>query len=168
MKLRAKLNDQDHALTIECVEDLTIVQVDGRKYELRIREPEDGCYLILVDTYVYEASVSAVRHDLETLEVSLRGRSYPITIVDPRRLRSSQTSERHHHGATEIRAQMPGKVVRVLVDLGAEVSKGAGIVVVEAMKMQNEMKSPRAGIVGLIRVSPGDTVARGDLLAVVE
>ena len=63
---------------------------------------------------------------------------------------------------------MPGKIVRVQLEAGAEVEKGTGIVVVEAMKMQNEMKSPRAGVVVSINVKPGDTVNAGDVLAVVE
>jgi len=63
---------------------------------------------------------------------------------------------------------MPGKVVRVLVAEGAEVEAGAGILVVEAMKMQNELKSPRAGVVISVGVAPGDTVNAGDVLAVLE
>ena len=65
-------------------------------------------------------------------------------------------------------APMPGKVVRVLVEAGAEVETGAGIVVVEAMKMQNEMKSPKAGIVATLNVEVGTTVNGGDVLAVIE
>lgn len=168
MKLKAQLNDQEHTLTIEHVDDLTIVQVDGRKYELDIREPVENQYLILADTRVYECSVSGSRIAHDKLEVSLRGHAYPVRIIDPKRLRSGQTSERHHHEATEIAAPMPGKVVRVLVEVGTEVRQGGGIVVVEAMKMQNEMKAPRAGVVVSIKVSPGDTVNAGDVLAVVE
>ena len=63
---------------------------------------------------------------------------------------------------------MPGKVVRVQIEKGASVEKGAGVVVVEAMKMQNEMKSPRDGVVVSINVKPGDTVNAGDVLAVIE
>ncbi|HYV12715.1 MAG TPA: biotin/lipoyl-containing protein, partial [Pyrinomonadaceae bacterium] len=81
---------------------------------------------------------------------------------------SGQNSDRHHQGVAEIVAQMPGKVVRVQIEAGATVEKGAGIVVVEAMKMQNEMKSPRAGVVVSINVKPGDTVNAGDVLAVIE
>jgi biotin carboxyl carrier protein len=68
----------------------------------------------------------------------------------------------------EITAPMAGKVVKVQIDVGASVEKGSGIVVVEAMKMQNEMKSPRAGVVVSIHVKTGDTVNTGDVLAVVE
>ena len=63
---------------------------------------------------------------------------------------------------------MPGKVVRVHVEAGTAVEKGAGVIVVEAMKLQNEMKAPRAGVVVAINVKPGDTVNAGDVLAVLE
>ena len=62
---------------------------------------------------------------------------------------------------------MPGKVVRVLVEAGASVEKGTGVVIVEAMKMQNEMKSPRAGVVVAVNVTPGDTVNAGEVLATI-
>ena len=63
---------------------------------------------------------------------------------------------------------MPGKVVKVQVEAGASVEKGAGVIVVEAMKMQNEMKSPRAGTVVSVNVKAGDTVNAGDVLAVLD
>jgi biotin carboxyl carrier protein len=63
---------------------------------------------------------------------------------------------------------MPGKVIRVLVEEGGEVTAGQGIVVVEAMKMQNEMPSPKAGRVVSIAVKAGDAVATGQVLAVIE
>jgi biotin carboxyl carrier protein len=62
---------------------------------------------------------------------------------------------------------MPGKIVRVLVEIGAEVEAGAGVVVVEAMKMQNEMKSPKSGVVVSINAETGATVNAGDVLAVI-
>ena len=63
---------------------------------------------------------------------------------------------------------MPGRVVRVLAARGEEVEAHQGVVVIEAMKMQNELKSPKAGRVAEIRVAPGDTVSAGDVLAVIE
>ena len=68
----------------------------------------------------------------------------------------------------QIVASMPGKVVRVLVEVGAKVEAGDGIVVVEAMKMQNEMKSPKAGLVTSLTATPGATVNAGDVLAEIE
>jgi biotin carboxyl carrier protein len=63
---------------------------------------------------------------------------------------------------------MPGKVVRILVEVGTEVTEGTGILVVEAMKMQNELKTPKSGTVISIRAEPGATVNAGDVVAVVE
>ena len=63
---------------------------------------------------------------------------------------------------------MPGKVVRILVASGAEVSEGEGVIVVEAMKMQNEMKSPKAGLIKEIKVKEGSTVNAGDVLVIIE
>jgi len=63
---------------------------------------------------------------------------------------------------------MPGRVVNVLVSVGDEVAHLQGVLVVEAMKMENEIKSPKAGKVAEIRVTPGQTVEKGELLAVIE
>jgi acetyl/propionyl-CoA carboxylase alpha subunit len=140
-------------------------EVGGRVYDVELREPEPGCYLFLRDAEVHECRVNK-GHD--GFDVSLHGRNYVVTIIDPKRLRSGQDADRHHHGLAEITASMPGKVVKVQIEAGAAVEKGSGIVVVEAMKMQNEMKSPRAGVVVAVNVKPGDTVNAGDVLAVVE
>ena len=72
------------------------------------------------------------------------------------------------HGRQNIAAPMPGKVVRVLVSVGDTVEPGQGLIVVEAMKMQNEMKSPKAGIVAEIKTKDGATVAAGEILIVIE
>jgi len=71
-------------------------------------------------------------------------------------------------GIVELRAPMPGKVVRVLVSEGAAVQAHQGILIVEAMKMQNEIKSPKSGIVRKIRVASDAAVNAGAILAVVE
>ncbi|MBA2621364.1 MAG: biotin/lipoyl-binding protein, partial [Acidobacteria bacterium] len=71
-------------------------------------------------------------------------------------------------GAAEIKTAMPGKVVRVLAVEGAEIKAGDGVLIVEAMKMQNEMKAPKDGIVKEIRVVEGATVNAGDVLAIIE
>ena len=166
MKLKALIGDREAELVIKVKDGRVSTEIDGRVYELQFREPEPDSFLFFLGTDVHECRVNEKTKD--TFEVSVSGRSHAVTIVDPKRLRSGQNSDRHHHGVTEILAPMPGKVVRVQLEAGAEVEKGTGVVVVEAMKMQNEMKSPRAGVVVSIKVKPGDTVNAGDVLAVVE
>lgn len=166
MKLKAHFGEREVEMVIKVEDGRIVADLEGRVYDLQFREPEPNSYLFFLGAGVHECRVN--QKSKETFEVSIRGRSYPVTIVDPKRLRSGQNSDRHHHGVAEIRASMPGKVVRVQVEAGAEVAKGAGVIVVEAMKMQNEMKSPREGVVVSINVKPGDTVNAGDVLAVVE
>ena len=71
-------------------------------------------------------------------------------------------------GREPITAPMPGRVIRVLVEPGQEVAAGEGLIVVEAMKMQNEMKAPRAGRVASVKAEAGATVSAGDILVVIE
>lgn len=165
MKLKAVIDDREQELTVRVDGGRVTAEIADRVYDLELREPEPGSYLLFRGAEVHECRVDKA-HD--GFDVNLRGRTYAVTIVDPKRLRSGQDADRHHHGLAEITAAMPGKVVRVQIEAGASVEKGSGIVVVEAMKMQNELKSPRAGVVVAIHVKAGDTVNAGDVLAVVE
>lgn len=166
MKLKAQIEDREHELIVKVVDGRVAAEIGGRVYDLEVRQPSPDSYLFFLGANVYECRVN--ERAQEVFDVDMRGRAFRVTIVDPKRLRSGQNSDRHHHGVAEIRAPMPGKVVRVQIEAGASVEKGTGLVVVEAMKMQNEMKSPREGVVVSINVKAGDTVNAGDVLAVVE
>lgn len=168
MKLKAIIGDREEELLLKLEEGRVSAGIGDRVYNLDFREIEPDNYLFFVNTNVHECRVSPRTAAKSTFDVNIHGRSYEVTIVDPKRLRSGQNSDRHHSGAAEILAPMPGKVVRVQLEVGVTVEKGAGVLVVEAMKMQNEMKSPRDGVVVSINVKPGDTVNAGDVLAVVE
>jgi biotin carboxyl carrier protein len=168
VKLKARVGDREEDLLLRLEEGRVAAEIGDRVYTLDVRDMEPDSYLFFLNTNVHKCRVTQRPGSKDTFDVSIRGRSYEVTIVDPKRLRSGQNSDRHHHGVAEIRAQMPGKIVRVQVEAGATVEKGAGVVVVEAMKMQNEMKSPREGMVVSINVKPGDTVNAGDVMAVIE
>ena len=167
MKLKAEVNLQEVDLTLEDSGGQLNVEIDGRRYELRVHYTGDNSYLLFHNSNVYDCRVENVGQSRESFNVALRNQRHAVNVTDPRRLRTDENFDRHHHGPTEIVAQMPGKVVRVLVEAGAQVEKGSGIIVVEAMKMQNEMKSPRDGLVVAINVQPGDTVNAGEVLATV-
>jgi biotin carboxyl carrier protein len=168
VKLKVLIGEREEELLLKLEEDQISASIGDRHYALQVREIETRGYLFFLNTNVHECRVSEHPGSKDTFDVALHGRSHTVTIVDPKRLRSGQNSDRHQHGVAEILAPMSGKVVRVQTEAGATVDKGAGVVVVEAMKMQNELKSPRAGVVVSIRVKPGDTVNAGDVLAVVE
>ena len=165
MKLKAIVGEHEEDLLLRFEDGHVSAEISDRVYSLDVREIEPDAYMFFLNANVHECRVNASK---SAFDVSIHGRNYSITIVDPKRLRSGQNSDQHHHGVAEILAPMPGKVVRVQTEAGVAVAKGAGVVVVEAMKMQNEMKSPRDGVVVSIKVKPGDTVNAGDVLAVVE
>ncbi|HXP84005.1 MAG TPA: biotin/lipoyl-containing protein [Bryobacteraceae bacterium] len=100
-------------------------------------------------------------------EATVNGRTLAVEVSDPRDRLSSQESAASH-GSQQVRAPMPGKVVRVLAAVGDVVEEGRGLVVVEAMKMQNEMKSPQAGRVTEVRARAGAAVTAGEVLVVIE
>ena len=93
---------------------------------------------------------------------------FPATVRDPRSLRSRRGSAIGLEGVKKINAPMPGKVVRVLAPAGTEVEAGQGVIVIEAMKMQNELKSPKKGVVKKLNVAEGAAVEAGQALAEVE
>lgn len=100
-------------------------------------------------------------------EVSVNGRVFHVEVFDPRSLRGRR-GPAESSGPQAVVAPMPGRVIRVLVEAGQEVAAGEGLIVVEAMKMQNEMKSPRAGRVAAVKTAEGATVSAGDVLVVIE
>jgi biotin carboxyl carrier protein len=110
--------------------------------------------------------IRTVFADEET--ISLIGHDHRVAVTDPRSLRAQRKGPGAGNGAVHIKASMPGRVARVLVAPGESVEAHQGIVVIEAMKMQNELKSPRRARVAEVRVAAGDKVASGQVLAVLE
>jgi biotin carboxyl carrier protein len=136
----------------------------GSEDSAKIAAVEPGVYSVLWNGASYEVRVE---EDRSGLHVTVDGRRYTMEVVDPRRW----TMGGYGAGALgrqEIASPMPGKVVRVLVAEGDPVEAGQGVVVVEAMKMQNEMKAARAGRVITLAAVAGATVNAGEVLAVVE
>jgi biotin carboxyl carrier protein len=103
----------------------------------------------------------------EQVEAFVGSTKYQVTVSDARDRRMG-TKANAVSGPMEIRSQMPGKIIKVLVESGSAVTTGQGLLVVEAMKMQNEMKSPKDGIVAKIQVAEGVTVGAGETLIVIE
>jgi biotin carboxyl carrier protein len=100
-------------------------------------------------------------------KVTVNGRVLTVEAGDPRDRQSAKESA-GARGRRQVRAPMPGKVIRVLAGVGEVVEEGRGLVVVEAMKMQNEMKSPQAGRIIEVRARAGAAVTAGEVLVVLE
>src|SRR5690606_2530544 len=168
MKLKAEIGDETREIEMTERDGRLQATVDGRSYDIEASEPEPGVYLLKHEGKIFEASVSKPAAAGDPYKVRLKGNETEIRIADPKRLRGSGAAHDHGDGLADIKTAMPGKVVRVIAEAGAEVKKGDGVLVVEAMKMQNELKSPKDGTVRDVRAKEGQTVAAGEALATIE
>lgn len=168
MKLHATIADLEASVEIRRDGQRLFANVDGREYELDTHQSASSVMLRTADGKVFDCRVEGKPLSGQPVDVFVGARRCTVTLNDPKRLRSAGVASGNADGAARILAPMPGKVVRVLVEQGAQVEAGAGIIVVEAMKMQNEMKAPKAGIVAALNVEVGATVNGGDVLAVIE
>ena len=167
MKLQAQIGENKHEVEIRRDGDRVFAEIDGRRYELEASEPEPNVYLLKCDNKVFEVFISKGRKR-GAAHVRIGTDELEVRLIDPKRLRGTGTDAIHGDGLAEIKTAMPGKVVRILVAVGDLVKKDSGVIVVEAMKMQNEMKSPKDGFVKEIRATEGSTVNAGDILALIE
>ena len=140
------------------------ISFDGETLLADREEIAPGVYSILIDGRSYEAQVSKRAGDSEGASspyvVTVGLRNYLVEIRDPRRWQREGSGVREQ-GPQEIVAPMPGKIVRVLVAENQEVTGGQGLLVIEAMKMQNEIRAPRAGRVERIHAQEGTGVEAG-------
>jgi len=164
MKYEAEIDGIHKLIEIEQRNGLVQASVDNRDYELTVLQPEAGVYLLLVGASVYEARVCGMHG--ESFNVDLGSQAFSVRFIDRKHRRSGGDSAQA--GQQFLTAPMPGKVIRVLVSRGDQVKAGQGVLIVEAMKMQNEVKSSKSGQLLEIRVSEGDTVTANQILAVVE
>ncbi|MBV8052708.1 MAG: hypothetical protein JOZ80_16075 [Acidobacteriaceae bacterium] len=161
------------------------VTIDGKSYRLEL-DRIDGRWRCCV--HGSEVQIDAVLARPDVLSILIGGKAYEIKrervandthlwvgssryaveVRDPRSLRSRRAGASTDQGPRRLLASMPGKVVRVLQRENASVEAGQGVLVVEAMKMQNEIKSPKKGVVQKIVADEGAAVNAGDLLAIIE
>src|SRR5271167_394877 len=162
------------------------VVVDGKTHRLELTRG-DATWLCKVDDQEIEVDAALTARDVLSVlvggkayeikrERSLQGElhmvigsaRYAVDVQDPRSLRTRRSIGASDAGPQKLKSPMPGKIVRILVSEKDEVKAGQGIIVMEAMKMQNEMKSPKDGRVQKILTAEGSTVNPGDTLAIIE
>jgi biotin carboxyl carrier protein len=139
-----------------------VVELDGRQIEADLVGAERGLMSLLLAGQSHEV---AVERDGADLVIHFPARSIRVTLADGTSV--SAAPLRRAGGPTRLTVPMPGRVVRVLVTAGAAVEAGQGLVVIEAMKMENELRAPRAGRVEEVAVREGQAVEAGGLLLVI-
>jgi biotin carboxyl carrier protein len=155
MKLRVTIQDVELDVEIRREAGQVFANLDGREYRLEANLSPSGVTLLASDGQVFDCRVEGQPVSGQAVDVFVGTDQYAVTLTDPKRLRGAGAASGSADGAARIVAPMPGKI-------------GAGIVVVEAMKMQNEMKAPKAGTVVTLNVEVGTTVNGGDVLAIIE
>jgi len=167
MAFIAKLAEQSYTVEIEeNGKSVYRVSVDGNEFLVDGKKTGRTNFSLIVDNRSFEIEVDNTEDEYRVL---VDGRNYRIHLVDERRVRvGAAQSGQQLQGRQMVSVPMPGKIIAVLAAVGDAVEKGQGLVIVEAMKMENEVRSPISGEVKEIKVKPGDTVEGGALLVIVE
>jgi biotin carboxyl carrier protein len=141
-------------------------QLDGREVTVDLAEIAPGVYSVLLEGRSFEVRIQSFPPS-GTLRIQSGTGEFFADVIDPRIWRGRRGNVVEAEGRQQILAPMPGKVIRVLVAAGEKVIANQGLLVVEAMKMQNEIRSPKAGVIERLLVSEGQTVNAAEVLAVV-
>lgn len=172
MKAQARLQDREPLdLDIQRDEDGGLFSItlgsgaEQRRHSVRLLSSAGGRWTLQIGHRIEDVLV--YRRKDEIL-VDWRDRSYSIEVYDLRKRLARQSDALAGGGAGVLKSQMPGKVVKVLKQEGDPVEAGQGLVIVEAMKMQNELKSPKSGVVKTCNVSQGQSVEGGAVLFEIE
>ena len=160
MKLETIVDGRSGRLTIDGTRFSYQRDAESIDRDFSVEPVTPGSYSVLIGGRSFEVIAAGS-------EIRVNGRALSVEIFDPRSMRGRKSGAAGA-GPQNVAAMMPGKVVRVLVAAGDTIEAGQGLVVVEAMKMQNEIKSPKAGRVVEVKTKPDATVAAGDVMLVIE
>jgi len=162
MRFSASISGKQHQLEIirrgrgfEC-------RIDGKPVAIDVTRISSDLLSILYEGKSYE-----VRRSVKDA-VIIGDHSYRVLLTDSRSWRSRHQDGGGGAGPQKLTASMPGKVVRVLANVGASVQAGQGVLVIEAMKMQNEIRAPREGTIASIQVREGQAVNAGEVVAIID
>lgn len=165
MLYEVRVGNKIHRLEIKKVEDNWRCWLDGRDITVDVKRINRDTLHLLVNGKSFEVRRESAK---QSGWVFIRGIGYEVSVQDPRSLQSRMRGGLDDAGPQKLLASMPGKVVRVLAREGDEIFAGQGIIVVEAMKMQNEVRSPKPGVLKKILAREGVNVNAGEVLAIVE
>jgi biotin carboxyl carrier protein len=163
VKYIASVDERDFTIDVDHPGE---VVVDGEDLAVDLKPIDGQLYSLLLGARSVEVYVERLEG---VYYVLLDGDRYAVEVEDARlkTLKAMGRAEHETHGTATVLSPMPGLVVRVLVALGEAVAEGQGLVILEAMKMENEIRSPRGGQVKALHVAPGRTVNQGEALVVI-
>ena len=165
MTYEVLIDGKPHKLELAREGNRWLCRLDGREIETDALVARRDVMSVVIDGTAYEVKRERTATDLH---LWVKNSRFGVEVRDPRSLRSRKAAGAGAEGPQKVLAPMPGKVVRVLLTAGSAVEAGQGVVVVEAMKMQNELKSAKKGTVKQVLVAEGASVTAGEVLAIIE
>lgn len=166
MKLELEIDGQAVEAEFAATNGNAQIKLGEQLHTAEIAQPEPDFFVVKVNNRIYRCALE--KSPAGGTEIVVNGKRISVNVRDKKRLRSNADGAAGTSGKISLISPMPGKVVRVLLNAGDEVAANQGVLIVEAMKMQNEVQSPKAGKVAEIRVAEGQTVNAGETLAVIE
>jgi len=168
MKLAIELDGRPRTVELTRVDDRLCISLDGERLDADAVEVARGIYSVLLGGESFEVRLEPQADTSGTaLRVIVGGRELSARIRDPRQWRRLDSASSEAAGRQQVAAPMPGKIIRVLVKQGDSVEAKQGLLVVEAMKMQNEIRSPKTGRVERLMATEGQAVNAGEILAII-
>ena len=141
------------------------LRLDGRKIQASYAPVGSDGLSLIVNGESFDVKRERIA---EGLRIFVRGKAYECSVRDPRSLRTRKRAGLADAGEQKLTASMPGKVIRIIASVGDQITTGQGILVIEAMKMQNEVRSPKEGQLKKLLVGEGANVVAGEVLAIIE
>lgn len=177
MRFVGVVEQQEHRITVddnEHEDGIYTVELDGKIFRVDALTMPSEIVSALIENKSYDIDIDDKDQSSDPLDgrlaVRVRGRVVRLEMLEHRRkkMKDAATALFTQSGVVHVKSPMPGKILRYLVEVGNSVEEGQGLVVVEAMKMENELQAPKAGVVKTISSSPGTAVDGGTLLMVIE
>jgi len=165
MIYEVSIDGKNHRLELNKVNNRWECALDGEKVDVDAVIARPNVLSLIIDGQAFEVKRERTAADLHLWVKSAR---FAVDVRDPRSLRSRRAAGGGVEGPQKLHAPMPGKIVRILAPAGTAVAAGQGVLVIEAMKMQNELKSPKDGVVKQVVIAEGASVTAGEVLAIVE
>lgn len=159
------IDQQWVAISLEGSTEGYVVRLPHRELKVDAFILDEGSYSLLIDGSSFDVTV---HRSLTHYAVTVNGAAFEVALRDPKQLRHQTEAGEDSAGLAFVTAPMPGKLVKLLCAEGDPVKEGQGVAVVEAMKMQNDLKAPKSGTVERVCVVEGQAVNAGEVLLRIE
>lgn len=166
MIFEANLGQERYLVEIAREGEVYTIKIENKEYVADVRKIGEALYSLLINNHSYDVEIRSNRY---SHSVVLREGCFQVDVYSQREGRMGVSgAPLEMLGKVDVCSPMPGRVVKILKEVDEQVREGEGVIVVEAMKMENELRSPKEGRVLEIRVAEGKAVNAGEVLVVVE